>query len=84
MRTRSEFVIPMEKVLKLPSHTFRHGETRWGDVKTRESQVETLVLCKFLIQKGKRIFLSIEIFAMSFKCELTALFEEKELLNKVV
>ena len=45
-------------------------------------QVETRVLCKTRNQKEKKFFLNIEIYAISLKCELTELFEEKELLKQ--
>ena len=52
VRAHSGLIILVEKVLKRPSHTFvpaRRNPLR--DVKTRESQVETRVLCKILIQE---------------------------------
>ena len=39
------------------------------------------MLCGSLFQKEKNFFLSIEISAISLKCELIKLFEEKELLR---
>ena len=40
-------------------------------------------LCKILIQKEKKFFLSLqENYASSLKCELTELLEEKELLKQ--
>ena len=55
----------------------------WRDVRTREIQVETRVLCKTLNQNEKKFFLSIEIYAISLKCELTELLKEKELLKHI-
>ena len=42
------------------------------------------MLCESLIQKEREreFFLSVKIFAISLKCELTELFEGKELLKR--
>ena len=62
---------------------FRSGTRKpQRDVKTRENQVETGVLCKNLFQIEKKFYLSIEIYASSFKCGPTELFEEKVLLKQ--
>ena len=67
----------MENVLKRPSHTFVPARgSPWRDVKTRESQDDTQVLCNILIQK------STENYEISLKCELSELFEGKELLKQ--
>ena len=68
MRTHSEFITVTENVVKTPVRTFVPARRNpWRNVKTREIQVETQVLCKILIEKEKKFFLSMEIYATFFE-----------------
>ena len=85
--TDSEFITLIEKVLKRPSHTLVPGRRNsWRDVKNKRTSSRDLSVVQDSHserEREKKFFPSMEIFAISLKCELNKLLEEEELLQKL-